>query len=241
MRKDALVRVWRFARPHAPALISSMVIGFGMMGVGLIIPPIAGAIVDHVRDVIDHLPGATTGRIIPLGMVVLAAGAIETLLAFLRRYTAAKASIAMEQTMRNELYAHLQRLPISFHDGWQSGQLLSRAMGDLSTIRRFIGFGLPFIMIIGVQFVAVLVLMLRLNATLALLTALFGVPVGWLAWRFDRRYHVISRRVQDNTGDLATIIEESAVGIRIVKAFGRGSRLLAVGQQPADRSDRPRE
>src|SRR5262245_53975583 len=99
-----------------------MFFGFGLMGIGLVIPPIAGAIVDDLRAVTEHVPEATSHRLVPLFLVVIGAGLIEALLAFVRRYIAARASIAMEQSMRNELYAHLQRLEISFHDGWQSGQ-----------------------------------------------------------------------------------------------------------------------
>lgn len=212
---NALVRLWRFARPHAGGLAFSLGVGFGMTAAALVIPPITGAIVDEVR-------AGRTDRLLPLAATILAAGALESLLAFARRYVGAVFSIRMEQEMRNELYAHLQRLPVSFHDGWQSGQLLSRAMGDLSTIRRFVGFGFLFLMINFVQFVAVFVLILRLDPWLALLTFGFGVPIVALSFRFNKTYHDIAREVQDETGDMATVIEEAATGIRIIKAFGRG-------------------
>jgi ATP-binding cassette subfamily B protein len=226
-QRNALVRCFGFARPHARGLISSFFYGIAMMGVGLTFPPITGAIVDHVR--------AGSSRALPglAGLLVLI-GLVEVVLSFLRRYTAAKASIAMEQDMRDRLYAHLQALPVAFHDDWQSGQLLSRAMGDLSTIRRFIGFGFMFLIINGVQFVTVAVLMLRLNVALASLTALFGIPIILLTWNFDMRYHVIARRVQDNTGDLATVIEEGATGVRIIKAFGRGPHISRRFRAQAD-------
>ena len=63
----------------------------------------------------------------------------------------------METALRNDLYAHLQRLPVGFHDGWQSGQLLSRATSDLSVIRRFLSFGLIFLVINLVTYVTVVV------------------------------------------------------------------------------------
>lgn len=198
-----------------------------MMGTGLAIPPIIGAALDSLR-------AGESDKLLPLGGLILLVGAGETTFAFLRRYTAAKASIAMEQDMRNALYAHVQRLPMSFHDEWQSGQLLSRAMGDLGTIRRFIGFGLMFLVIVALQFIVVTGLMFRLNAGLALFTVLVGVPVIALTWRFDRRYHEISRRVQDNQGDLTTIVEESATGIRILKAFGRGQHMSGKFRAQAD-------
>jgi len=70
---------------------------------------------------------------------VLAFGLVEAGLIFLRRMLVARPSNQVEATMRADLYAHLQRLPVAFHDRWASGQLLSRATTDLSAIRRFFG------------------------------------------------------------------------------------------------------
>jgi len=217
LRSDnALLRCRDFARPHARGLAFSLLVGFGMMGAGLAIPPIVGAVIDALR-------AGERRTVVVLGLAVVGVGLAEAGLAYVRRTTAARASIGMERDMRDAIYARLQRLPVSFHDGWQSGQLLSRAMGDLSTIRRFIGFGLVFLVINVVQFGAALYLMIRLNAPLAVFTAAIAIPVVLFTRRFDLRYHDISRKVQDNEGDLTTIIEESTTGIRIIKAFGRAA------------------
>jgi ATP-binding cassette, subfamily B, bacterial len=215
MKSNALARLWPFVRPHRRGLIFSLVVGLGMMAAGLAIPPLIGAAFDAIR-------AGREGDLVRLAGLIVVVGAVEAVFAFARRYSAAVASVSMERDMRNGLYQHLQRLPVSFHDEWQSGQLLSRAMGDLSTIRRFIGFGLIFLMINVVQFVTIAYLMVRLHAWLALFTALMGIPIVLITLRFDRQYHAISRRVQDDQGDLTTIVEESATGIRILKAFGRG-------------------
>jgi ATP-binding cassette, subfamily B, bacterial len=217
--KNALLRLLPYARPHARGLIVSLIFGLGMMGTGLLIPPIIGLVFDDLRE-------GTSSRLLLLAGLVIAVGSLEALLGYFRRYTAARAAIAMEEDMRNDLYAHLQRLHVGFHDGWQSGQLLSRAMGDLSTIRRFTGFGFMFLIINALQFAVVSALLLRLDVLLAVLTAVSAFPIMAITHRFDRTYRVISRSVQDTQGDLTTIIEESATGIRIIKAFGR-SRLMA--------------
>ncbi len=189
--------------------------GLAMMAVALGIPPLIGVAFDAVR-------AGEQGRLLGLAGLVLAIGAVEWVFAFARRYSAAVASVGIERDLRNGLYRHLQRLPVSFHDEWQSGQLLSRAMADLSTIRRFIGFALIFLVINLVQFVVVASLMVRLHAGLALIIVAMGVPIAWITRRFTRHYQSIARRVQDDQGDLTTIVEESATGIRILKGFGRG-------------------
>lgn len=227
MKGNALLRLWPFVRPHKRGLIFSLVAGFGMMGAGLSIPAIAGHAVDDLSE-------GRSDTIVPLGIALLVMGLIEAFMAYLRRSSAAVASVAMERDLRNHLYRHLQRLPVSFHDGWQSGQLLSRATQDLGTIRRFIGFGVIFLTINVVQFGVVLYLMIRLNAGLAIITWITAVPIMAMTFRFNRRYHDISRKVQDDQGDLTTIIEESATGIRIIKAFGRGRHMLGGFRAQAD-------
>jgi ATP-binding cassette subfamily B protein len=127
----------------------------------------------------------------------------------------------MERSMRDSLYAHLQRLHAGFHDDWQSGQLLSRATTDLSAIRRFAGFGIVFFITNVATFVAVIALLIRLNWWLGLLTGCIFLPVVAICTRFERRYRVLARRAQDQEGDLATYVEEAAAGIRVLKALGR--------------------
>jgi ATP-binding cassette subfamily B protein len=133
----------------------------------------------------------------------------------------ANAVAAMEQSIRDDLYQHLQRLEPSFHEAWQSGQLLSRATTDLSAIRRFAGFGTIFLITSVATFAVVVTLLIRLNLVLGLLIALVFVPVTAICLRFERRYRLLSRRVQDQQDDLATCVEEAAAGIRVLKALGR--------------------
>ena len=91
----------------------------------------------------------------------------------------------------------------------------------IATIRRFVGFGLVFLFINISTFTVVITLLLRLHLGLGLLTAAMGVPLLIGCLQFEKRYAVVSRRVQDQGGDLTTIIEEAAAGIRVIKAFGR--------------------
>jgi ATP-binding cassette subfamily B protein len=185
------------------------------IGAGLAVPLVIRRIVD------GPIARGERGALLPLALLVLALGAVETLLSFLRRWVQAGAANGFERTLRNDLYAHLQRLPVSFHDRWQSGQLLSRAMADLSVIRRFVGFGLVFLVVNSITFVFVIGLLASMYAPLAVVTAASIVPLTFLSARFRRSYTAVSRRVQDQQGDLTTLVEEAATGIRVIKAFGR--------------------
>ena len=125
-------------------------------------------------------------------------------------------------TFATSLHSRLQRLPVELHDKWQTGQLLSRATTDLSTIRRFLGFGAIFFVVDGLQYLAVMGLLIGTYAPLGAVAVITTLPVIWLGKRFGRDYSRISRMVQDQQGDLATLTEEAASGMRVVKAFGRG-------------------
>ncbi len=203
-------------RPHATALGLVLLAAVAGTVLATLIPLVAKSVID------GPLAQGDGGGLLPLAGLALALGLAEALLAAVRRYRLAEVSTAVEARLRDDLYAHLQRLPVAFHDRVQSGQLLSRAFADVSAVRRFVGFASVFLIANVLTVAVVLGLMVRLHALLALLTAAVMVPVGAITRRFALAYRVASRRVQDRQGDLTTTIEESAAGIRVIKAFGRG-------------------
>ncbi|WP_239063272.1 ABC transporter ATP-binding protein [Streptomyces sp. SID13031] len=185
------------------------------VGVSLTVPLVTRAIIDGpvTRREIDLL--------LPLALLALGLSISEVLLVWVRRWAQSRAVSDLEAALRNDLYTRLQALPMEFHSRWQSGQLLSRVTADLSTIRRFMGFGLLFLVINILQLVVVTFLLLRLYWPLGVVVLVAAAPIIVVSLKFEKKYLAISRRVQDQQGDLATRIEESAVGFRVIKAFGR--------------------
>jgi ATP-binding cassette subfamily B protein len=213
-----LAALWRtrsYLRPHAWALVLMLAAALGALGAEITIPLFTKAIIDGP---ISH---GQMSALLPLGLAATGLGVLQAALSLYRRWIQASAVTSLEQSMRDDIYAHLQRLDTGFHDEWQSGQLLSRATTDLSAIRRFAGFGIVFLITNTVTFVVVVALLVRLNWWLGLLTGALFAPVVVLCLRFERRYRVLSRRAQDQQGDLATYVEEAASGIRVLKALGR--------------------
>jgi ATP-binding cassette subfamily B protein len=184
-------------------------------GASIVVPLVVQRVVDGP---VRH--GQSSGLIL-LGALALLLGLVEALLIFIRRWTQSTTSLQMEYAIRNDLYAHLQRLPMSFHDRWQSGQLLSRVTTDLGVIRRFLSFGLIFLVVNLGTYVVVVLLLLRLYWPLGLVVALSSIPLFLASRKFTKYYLTISRLQQDQQGDLATLVEESAHGIRVIKSFGR--------------------
>ncbi len=202
-------------RPYVALYLWMIIAGVATTALGVALPLIIARVVDG-----PVLHGDERGLLL-LGLVALALGLVEALLIFIRRWVQANSALSMETAMRDDLYRHLQSLSVSFHDGWQSGQLLSRATTDLSVIRRFLSFGLIFLVLNTATAIVVVVLLFQLYWPLALVVAASAVPLFWFSQQFTRRYNAAARRMQDQQGDLATVAEESAGGIRLIKAFGR--------------------
>jgi ATP-binding cassette subfamily B protein len=210
--------LWRsriYLRPYYGQYIRLILAGAAATGVSIAIPYLAQHVVDG--PVARH----DSSGLWLLGGLALAFGLMESTLNFYRRWAQAGSALGMETKLRDDMYAHLQRLPIAFHDGWQSGQLLSRVTSDLSSMRRFLSFGLIFLVINGATFITVLVLLLQIYWPLGLVVAASAAPLFLISARFTTRYNAMSRRMQDEQGDVATLVEETAAGIRVVKAFGR--------------------
>lgn len=216
--------LWRlrgYLRPHRLALVVMLGTSLAGVGVAIAIPLVTKALID------GPITDGELAPVLPLGLLALALGVLEALLIFWRRWVQSSAVLGLETAMRHDLYARLQELPMSFHTKWQSGQLLSRATTDLSAIRRFSGFGLLFLVINILQVTVVTVVLLDMYWPLGLVVAATAAPIVWLSMRFEKAYVVVSRRVQDEQGDLATLAEEGAVGIRVIKSFGRSEHVSA--------------
>jgi ATP-binding cassette subfamily B protein len=156
-----------------------------------------------------------------LGAAAMGVGISEAVLWFIRRWLVARATMGVEADIRKDLYARLQILPMSFHGRWQSGQLLSRIMNDLSTIRRFMSFGMVFLLLNILQITVVTAILLAMYRPLGVVVLISIVPITLIVLHFQQSYTRLSRLAQDQSGHVATHVEESALGVRVVKSFGR--------------------
>ncbi|MCM3779568.1 ABC transporter ATP-binding protein [Microbacterium hydrocarbonoxydans] len=150
----------------------------------------------------------------------------EALMVWLRRQFVLNPATQVEYEMRTELYSRLQTLPVAFHDRWQSGQLLSRMMQDIGLIRRWLAFGLVLLVVNVLTIIIGAVLLFRWHWLLGTIFIVTAIPLWIRGYLFEKRYGALTRRSQDQAGDLATSVEESVHGIRVLKAFGRGKHAL---------------
>ena len=217
---DSLWRLRHYLGPYRARFIWSAVLAAVGIGATIVVPLATKAVIDGPIANSEHR------GLYALGLFATALGAIEAILMFLRRWVVTRATLGTETSIRTDLYARLQRLPMSFHTRWQSGQLLSRIMNDLSTTRRFLGFGLLFIVMSVLQIAVTTAILLHLYWPLGLVVLGSTIPVTLACLRNERAYTRISRQVQDQTGDVASTVEEGAYGLRAIKAFGRAQHIF---------------
>ncbi len=223
-----LLRILPFVRPALPRIVLGMVAALLAGLVALGIPLVLQALVD------GPLASGDAQAVWPAAIVVLVLGALEAAFIMARRFFVLTPGTHVEAAMRRTLYARLQDLPVAFHDKWQSGQLLSRAMSDLGLIRRWLSFGLVLLLVNLVTIAIGAVVLFFWNWVLALVFLVCSVPLWIYGYVFEQRYSVVARRSQDQQGDLATAVEESVHGIRVLKAFGRGKHSLEKFTRQAD-------
>ena len=224
MSSSPVASLWRlrpYLRPYRRQLTGMLAAAIGVETAEIVIPLLAKAVIDGA--IAHH----ERGLLLPLGLLAVGLGAASAALSLVRRWVQGNAVADMERAIRNDLYVHLERLDPAFHDEWQSGQLLSRATTDLSSIRRFAGFGLVFLIISIMTFAAVTGLLIALNWWLGLITGAMVGPVLIFCTRFERRFKVLARRAQDQDGDLTTLVEEAATGVRVIKSLGRAPEASA--------------
>ena len=216
----ALARLLPFARPALPRLALGTASALVASLLALSIPLVLEALVRGPISSGDRV------QLIWGALAVLGIGLLEAAMVWAPRWFVMYPATNLEYTMRTSFYARLQRLPVAFHDRWQSGQLLSRMMQDLGTIRRWFAFGLVLLVVNVITIAVGSALLFRWHWMLGTAFLITSLPLWYAGYRFERTYGALTRLSQDQAGDLATSVEESVHGIRVLKAFGRGGHAL---------------
>lgn len=207
--------------PYLVPFRGQFVVSFALAPVGVLlsvtIPLLLGGVVDGpIRE------GSLVG-VLWYALALLLVGALEAFISFVRRWIMVKATSHIEANIRLDLFDQLQRLPMGFHKSWESGQLLSRMMNDLGLLRRFMSFGLVMLLMNSLHIVVVVAIMVATLWHVGLAVMIAVIPVVIATFALMGRFGRVSRRVQDQTGDVASAAEEALHGVRVIRAFGRAS------------------
>ncbi len=210
-------RLLGFLRPYKRGVAWSGALAAGAMGMTVLIPYLTGRAIDSIR-------GHSKQELVLWAIAIVGAGLLRLVLSAGRRLIAGRVSLGVELDLRNGLYAHLQRLELSFFDRQQTGQLMSRATVDLQSVRFFLGYGLIFIGQSALTILLAAVAMFALHADLAAL-ALAPVPfVVLIASRYGKHSRPAMQEAQQRIAELTAEAEENVSGVRVVKAFAQEPR-----------------
>jgi ABC-type multidrug transport system fused ATPase/permease subunit len=216
--RRTFVRLLGFLRPYRLSLTVSIVLAVASQAASIGLVRVTQSIVDEaIRPRDERALWFLVGLIFALGVV-------KAFLMVGRRFISGRQALGVEFDMRNALYAHLLRLSFGFYDRHQTGQLMSRATVDLQSVRFFLGYGLIFFAQHVMTIVGVTAIMLVTSWQLALIALAITPVLVVLAYRYSRVSHPVLREVQQKMADVATVAEESIVGVHVVKAFAQERR-----------------
>ena len=209
------VRLLQFLRPYRASLAVSTVLAILSQAAAIAVLVLTGFVIDELR-------GGQDGHQLALLIgAILAVGLLRAVLMLGRRFISGKQALAVEWDMRDALYARLLRLSFGYYDRHQTGQLMSRATVDLQTIRFFLGYGLIFFAQHVITIGSVTAVLFFYEWRLALLALAITPLLVGVAYRYSHVSHPVLREVQQKLGDVATVAEESIVGIHVVKSFAQ--------------------
>ncbi|HEU6444655.1 MAG TPA: ABC transporter ATP-binding protein [Gaiellaceae bacterium] len=226
--RHTFARLLGFLRPYKWSLIVSIVLAVGSQAAAVVMAFLTG---DGLQRAVE---GGSTSSIWWIALAILLVGLVRALLMVGRRLISGRQALGVEFDMRNGLYAKLQRLSFGFYDRHQTGQLMSRATVDLQAVRFFLGYGLIFFFQHITTIVGVTAVMYVANWRLALAATAVTPLIVLVAYRYSTVSHPVLREVQQKMADVATVAEESIVGVHVVKSFAQEQD---EGQKFADRSE----
>jgi ATP-binding cassette subfamily B protein len=210
-----LARLLRFLRPHKRLVALAFISLFGSTVLSLALPRILGTSIDEVveRGEFSYLAYA--------GLIVIGIALGRGLFAYFESYYREALSQRVAYDIRNALYDKLQRLSFAYHDKQQTGQLMSRATADVENVRWFVNMGVVRLVYLVLLVGAIAGILLSIDWALALMCLGFLPIVTVRGINISGKLRGIWNRAQERTGELGTIMQESMVGIKVVKAFHR--------------------
>ena len=216
--RRTFVRLLGFLRPYKGSLIVSTILAVLSQAAAIGIVLLVGEAIDGIEA------GRGTETLAWLVAAIMAVGVVKAALMVGRRVISGRQALGIEKDMREGLYGHLLRLSFGFYDRHQTGQLMSRATVDLQSVRFFLGFGLIFFFQHVLTIVSVMVVLFVIEWRLALIALAITPVIVAVAYRYSHVSHPVLRDVQNKLGDVATVTEESIVGVHVVKSFAQEER-----------------
>jgi ATP-binding cassette subfamily B protein len=211
----SLFRLRPFVRPYWKQVLLALLALTLLTALKLVVPLI-------IRQVIDQ--GLTNGDvrlIVTAALSLLVIGLASAALIYWQRYQTEIIAAQIGYDLRNRLYNHIQRLPFTFHDHSQTGQLISRTIEDVRSIERFAGNGIVELIHLFMLFTGIVSLLYIANPRLATISLLPMIPLVLMTTNFGRRIGEYFIAVDNSLGELSSRLQENVLGVQVVRAFAR--------------------
>ncbi|MFO0867645.1 MAG: ABC transporter ATP-binding protein [Pirellulales bacterium] len=222
--RQALLRLTRFAQPRLTLILLGTLLLFVSTAAGLVPPYIIGPFYDQVLEPLE------AGQQVAFSLVVwylgwlAGAAVLAWLLGWARNYVLYLASERISADLRQETYAHLQKLSLEFFGGQRTGDLISRVSSDTDRICSFLSSDALDFVTDTLLILCTAALLVWINPTLALVTLTPLIPIAWLVQRLRGRLRHGFARGTTAWGDMVSVLADTIPGIRVVKAFAQESR-----------------
>lgn len=209
------LRIFSYLRPYWRRVVLLYVTLFSALAIQMTIPYVLGKAID------DGIIDGDRSFLLKAAILIVALTAVQGVFTFGRAYLSQYLAERAGYDLRNELYAHLQKMQFSFHDQSQTGQLMSRGTEDIQNIRQMLVMTMrPLVLAIGTLVVATVIL-LRIDAILALV-ALSTMPfLIFYSVRYGVALKPLFLRVQQQFGVMTSALQENVSGNRVVRAFAQ--------------------
>jgi len=227
--------VWHFLRGSKTYFIIAIVCISLMNLLALIVPRVISYTVDtlitgkesdlpaFIVDAIESIGGSAYIRehLYLIAVFLMVIGALSALCNYLYRYYNNKGAETLVETMRNEIFAHIARLPFSWHTKNQTGDIIQRCTSDVDAVKNFVSGQLTEVFRVVLMVAFSLYFMFTINVKLALIAViLIPINIAYSAYG-HKRMGKIFEEADVEEGKLSAVVQENLTGVRVVRAFGR--------------------
>ena len=207
------LRILGYLRPYRKSVAAAYVALIGATALFLALPFLIGESIDRIVEADDRV------TLVIIGALLVGVAALRGVFSYFETYLREKLAQLVSYDMRNQIFAHLQRLSFAYHDRQQTGQLMSRATADVEAIRWFINLGVLRMSYLALLVIGVSVLLLTIDWQLALMSLSFVPFIMVRGWSLSRTLRGIWTRAQEYMGELGMLLQESLSGVKVVKVF----------------------
>lgn len=214
--KSRTRKFFSYYKPYTRLLLTDLACAVIVSAITLILPLCVRYI---TVNVLDGHPSDALIQIYWIGALMLVLVLIHTFCDMYIGYKGHVMGAMMESDMRSELFEHYQKLSFRFYDEQKTGQLMTRTTNDILSLTELYHHGPEDLLISLLKFAGAFVILININAKLAVIVFLFLPVMALHAFYFNRKMNVALRKSKDRIGDINAQVEDSLAGIRVVKSF----------------------